>query len=123
MKLPLASAGSYPRIGDSPELQVLRRTIALADRGERTTADLTDAEHEMTRRAIEEQARAGIELLTDSLVLWHDPISHLAGRLEGAEVGGLLRFFDTNFYVRQPVLRKPLPSCTPASAGARAALP
>ena len=104
MSLTLSSTGSYPRIGDSPELQVLRRTIAAADRGERTAADLADAEREMTRRAIEEQMRAGIELLTDGQIRWHDPVSHFPARLEGIEVRGLLRYFDTNFYFRQPAL-------------------
>ena len=36
--LHLSSAGSYPSIGDSPELQALRRTIAALDRGERSHA-------------------------------------------------------------------------------------
>lgn len=104
MKLILASTGSYPRIGDCVELQILRRTIAAADRGERTAADLAKAEAEMTRRAIEEQVRAGVELVTDGQIRWYDPVSHLAGKLAGVEIKGLLRFFDTNFYFRQPVL-------------------
>jgi 5-methyltetrahydropteroyltriglutamate--homocysteine methyltransferase len=37
-------------------------------------------------------------------VRWYDPISHFARKLGGCEVGGLLRFFDTNFYFRQPVI-------------------
>jgi 5-methyltetrahydropteroyltriglutamate--homocysteine methyltransferase len=101
----LASTGSYPRIGDSPELQILRRTIAGADRGEKTAADLADAENEMTRRAIEEQVRAGVELVTDGQIRWYDPISHLPGKMDGVEIKGLLRFFDTNTYFRQPVLK------------------
>ena len=104
MNLILASTGSYPRIGDSAELQVLRRTIAAADRGECTPAELAEAEQEMTRRAIAEQLEAGLELLTDGQIRWYDPISHLAGKLAGVKIDGLLRFFDTNFYFRQPVL-------------------
>ncbi|HJY85411.1 MAG TPA: hypothetical protein VKE24_01115 [Candidatus Acidoferrales bacterium] len=104
MNLILTSAGSYPRIGDSPGLQILRRTIAGLDRGERTLADLAEAEGEMTRRAIEDQVRAGLELITDGQIRWYDPISHLAGKLSGVQIKGLLRFFDTNFYFRQPVL-------------------
>jgi 5-methyltetrahydropteroyltriglutamate--homocysteine methyltransferase len=100
----LAQTGSYPRIGDTADLQVLRRTIAAADRGERTAADLADAENEMTRRAIADQVRAGLDILTDGLIRWYDPISHLAGKLEAVKIKGLLRFFDTNFYFRQPVL-------------------
>ncbi len=103
-ELLLASAGSYPRIGDSVELQTLRRTIAAADRGERTAGDLADAENEMTRRAISDQAKAGLDVLTDGQIRWYDPISHLAGKLQGVKIRGLLRFFDTNSYFRQPVL-------------------
>jgi 5-methyltetrahydropteroyltriglutamate--homocysteine methyltransferase len=104
MNVILASTGSYPRIGDSAELQILRRTIAAADRGEKTAADLADAQDFMTRRAIEEQARAGLDVVTDGLIRWYDPISHLAGKLSGVKINGLLRFFDTNSYFRQPVL-------------------
>lgn len=105
MSLILTSTGSYPRIGDSPELQVLRRAIAGVDRGEKTAADLAEAENQMTRLAIEEQFRAGIELLTDGLIRWYDPLSYLAGKLANVKINGLLRFFDTNTYFRQPVLR------------------
>ncbi len=104
MNLVPSSTGSYPRIGDSPDVQILRRTIAAVDRNERTPSDLSDAEAEMIRRAIEEQVRAGLELVTDGLIKWNDPISHLAGKLAGVKIKGLLRFFDTNFYFRQPEL-------------------
>ena len=98
----LAHAGSYPRIGDTPDLQLLRRTIAAADRGEAAAADLRAAEDEITRRALADQALAGIDLITDGMIRWYDPVSHVPGKLQGVEVRGLLRFFDTNFYFRQP---------------------
>src|ERR1700683_4695791 len=69
----LASAGSFPRVGDSFELQLLRRTIAALDRGERTTADLLDAENEMTRLAIADQVAAGLEVITDGLIPLDEP--------------------------------------------------
>jgi len=106
-KLPglrLASAGSYPRIGDAPELQILRRATAALDRGDRNMADLLEAENEMTRRAISEQLTAGLEVITDGQIRWYDPISHIASRLENVKVAGLQRYFDTNFYFRQPVI-------------------
>jgi len=43
--------------------------------------------------------------VTDGQIRWYDPISHLAGKLENVSINGLLRFFDTNFYFRQPVVR------------------
>ena len=101
--LHLSSTGSYPRIGDSPELQALRRTIAALDRGERSHADLLDVQNEVTRHVIAEQVKAGLDVVTDGLIRWYDPISHLAGKLDNIEIKGLVRFFDTNTYFRQPV--------------------
>ena len=100
----LSSTGSYPRVGDTVELQVLRRTMAALDRGERTTADVLDAENEMTRHAIADQVKAGLNIVTDGLIRWYDPISHFAAKLDNVQIKGLLRFFDTNFYFRQPVI-------------------
>jgi len=102
--LHLSSTGSYPRIGDTFELQLLRRTISALDRGERTTADVLDAENEMIRRAIADQVKAGLDVITDGQIRWYDPISHIAGKLENVKIRGLLRFFDTNSYFRQPAL-------------------
>jgi 5-methyltetrahydropteroyltriglutamate--homocysteine methyltransferase len=99
----LSSTGSYPRIGDSPELQALRRTITALDRGDRTTADLLDVQNEVTRQVIAEQVKAGLDVITDGLIRWYDPISHLAGKLDNIQIKGLVRFFDTNTYFRQPV--------------------
>ena len=102
---------NYPRIGDQPVEQVLRRALAAADRGAAGTAAgspgagpgaVAAAEDAMTRRAIDEQAAAGLDLLTDGQVRWHDPVSHLARGLAGFRAGGLLRYFDTNTYYRQP---------------------
>jgi 5-methyltetrahydropteroyltriglutamate--homocysteine methyltransferase len=100
----LASTGSYPRIGDEAELQLLRRATSALDRGDRNTADVLDAQNEMTRRAIADQLNAGLEVITDGQIRWLDPISHLASKLDNVKIGGLQRYFDTNFYFRQPVV-------------------
>lgn len=105
MKLVMAGSGSYPRIGDSSEQQILRRTIARWERGEASEAELREVERKVTKEVIEEQVRAGLELVTDGQVRWYDPLSHIAGKLEGVKINGLLRFFDTNFYFRQPVVQ------------------
>jgi 5-methyltetrahydropteroyltriglutamate--homocysteine methyltransferase len=102
--LHLASAGSFPRSGETFELQLLQRTIAALDRGERTTADLLDAENEMTRRAIADQVKAGLEVITDGQIRWLDPISHIAGKLDNVEIKGTAPFFETNSEFREPVL-------------------
>ena len=113
MELLLASHSSYPRIGDNAEFQSLRRTIAAWEKGEKTDADLRAAEDRMTELALAEQAEAGLDVVTDGQIRWYDPISHLAGKLQGIRINGLLRFFDTNFYFRQPVIESEIKRTKP----------
>jgi 5-methyltetrahydropteroyltriglutamate--homocysteine methyltransferase len=104
MELILANHSSYPRIGDDGDHQLLRRTIAQRDKGEKTDEDVRQAENRLTELALKEQIDAGLEVVTDGQIRWYDPISHFAGKLQGVRINGLLRFFDTNFYFRQPVV-------------------
>ena len=104
MELALCNHSSYPRIGDDPEHQLLRRTLAQHDKGEKTEEAVRAAQDRMTELALAEQTETGLDLVTDGQIRWADPISHLAGKLSGVRLNGLLRFFDTNFYFRQPVV-------------------
>lgn len=105
MELVLTHAGSYPRIGDAPELQRHRRAYAQRERGEIGEEAFRKVENEVTTGVIREQIEAGVELVTDGQIRWYDPYSHFCRGLEGTEINGLLRFFDTNFYFRQPVVK------------------
>jgi 5-methyltetrahydropteroyltriglutamate--homocysteine methyltransferase len=96
--------GSYPRVGDAAGEQKLRRALHTLDRGEITAEELSAVERDVVKDVLAEQAAAGIDIVTDGQIRWHDPVSHLARALEGIEVTGLLRWFDNNFYYRQPVL-------------------
>ncbi len=98
----------YPRIGEQAQEQVLRRAIARADQGEAAPREVEVAEDTMTRLAIAEQAAAGLDLVTDGQIRWHDPISHIARGLSGLSIDGLLRYMDTNTYYRQPEARGPI---------------
>src|ERR1700683_320879 len=99
----LSSTGSYPRIGDSPELQLLRRPPPSVGRCHRSPPALLDVQNDVTRFVIAEQVKAGLDVITDGLIRWYDPISHLAGKIDNIQIKGLVRFFDTNTYFRQPV--------------------
>jgi 5-methyltetrahydropteroyltriglutamate--homocysteine methyltransferase len=99
---------SYPRIGDRPSEQVLRRTLLALDRNEVQPSAVSEAENEMTRLALAEQAEAGLDILTDGQTRWHDPVSHVARALSGFRIEGLLRYFDTNTYYRQPAAMGPI---------------
>ncbi len=100
--------GTYPRIGDTPGEQALRRTIAARDRGEATDADVGSAERDVVKAVLREQADAGIDVVTDGQVSWYDSQSHVAAQLRGIEIGGLVRYFDTNTYYRQPIVTGPV---------------
>lgn len=104
MELILANHGSYPRIGDDAEEQTLRRAIAQREKGEKTEADVRAAEDRMTELALGDQIEAGLNVVTDGQIRWYDPVSHLTGKLDGVTITGLLRFFDTNTYFRQPAV-------------------
>src|SRR5271154_397111 len=99
----LSSTGSYPRKSDSPESQLLERTAVSFSRGERTSADLLDAQNTVTRQAIADQVRAGLEIITDGQIRWNDPISHLASKLENVGLQDSLPFFGTQKTFRQPI--------------------
>ncbi len=104
MELLLANHSSYPRIGDGAGQQRLRRAYAQHERGELMSGEFEEIQLSLVREVVQEQAEAGLDLVTDGQIRWYDPISHFAGRLGGVKINGLLRFFDTNFYIRQPVV-------------------
>src|SRR6202011_4277859 len=72
------------------------------DRGEAAPEEIEQAAQAMTVAAIQEQEATGLDLLTDGQIRWQDPITYLAGGLQGLEIGGLLRWFESNTYFRQP---------------------
>ena len=100
--------GNYPRIGDAFEEQRLRRAIAKFEEEKLTEAELREVERSVVREVIADQVDAGIELPTDGEVTWYDSQSHFSRHLDGVEVTGLVRYFDTNTYYRQPVVRGPV---------------
>ncbi|MFN3477656.1 MAG: methylcobamide--CoM methyltransferase [Candidatus Methylomirabilales bacterium] len=104
MELILASTGSYPRVGEGGEKQRLRRAYAQWEKGRLSEEEWRRVQDSVVKEVIQEQIKAGLDLVTDGQIRWYDPISHLAGKMEGVRIDGLLRFFDTNFYFRQPVI-------------------
>jgi 5-methyltetrahydropteroyltriglutamate--homocysteine methyltransferase len=104
MELILTSAGSYPRIGDTPDTQRHRRAYGQHERSEISDAEWRAVEDEVAQHVAREQTQIGLDVVTDGQVRWYDPISHLARHCEGIQINGLLRYFDTNFYFRQPVV-------------------
>ena len=65
--------------------------------------ELRRIEDEVTAEVLEDQARAGLELVTDGHIRWDDPQTYFASKIGGFSLTGLIRYFDTNTYYRQPV--------------------
>ena len=106
--LTITTVSHYPKIGDSPEEQILRRTIAQLDRKEVDEAHLERVKDEVTRQVIEEQIDAGVEVITDGQVRWNDAVTYITGKIKGFKITGLLRYFDTNTFYREPVCQAEL---------------
>ncbi len=109
MKIYSKNHSTYPRIGDSPEQQRLRRAYHRLDAGKISQAEFNSILDETIKSAIDEQIKSGVDFVTDGLIRAYDPVSHVSTKIDGFRTGGLLRFFDTNFYYRQPELTR-LPS-------------
>lgn len=93
---------NYPKISEQD--QRLRRAIAAWEDGKLSNEELERVYDEVTQQVITEQIEAGVELLTDGQIRWDDALSYLARKLDGTQRGGLLRWFDNNFYFRQPII-------------------
>ncbi len=96
--------GNYPKIPPSGQgVPSLRASIQLLDQGKLTPAQIRVVQEQNTVDVINEQVQAGIDLVTDGQVRWDDAITYLAGAIEGFTLTGLVRWFDSNTYYRQPV--------------------
>jgi 5-methyltetrahydropteroyltriglutamate--homocysteine methyltransferase len=104
MKIVSKAHSSYPRIGDKPEQQKLRRAFHQLDKKKIDPAQLETVMAQTIAEVIKEQLESGCDFVTDGQVRAYDPVSHVASKIGGFEIGGLLRYFDTNFYYRQPRL-------------------
>lgn len=95
------NAGAFPRIGDGPDQRKLPDAIDAFESGRIGEQELAAVREETIRAVLADQARAGLDIVSDGQVRWHDPVSHLMGRLGGVRMGGLRRYFDTGrFYFR-----------------------
>ena len=110
MELKAYAPGIYPR---SEALVQATRDL---DRG-RVTQEAVDARvEEDFRELVSVQEQAGLTLLSDGLLRWHDHFRPLAERSEGLDARPLTRFLDTNTFFRavlvdgEPRLTDPVPA-------------
>ncbi len=103
-----ASHSSYPRIGDSPWDQELRIAAREREAGRLDDAGIRIVEDQVAAMMVAEQSRAFVDVVTDGHVRWTGPFSHVASRLSGVELDGLMRWFETGLYDRRPVVTGPI---------------
>ena len=95
--------GSYPKIGPGSAAPSLRTAITRNQLGRVSDEELARVEDEVTKEVLHDQARAGLDLVTDGHIRWNDPQTYFASGIEGFTIDGLIRYFDSNTYYRQPV--------------------
>ena len=107
---------SYPKISSVRGEVNLRNAINRCESGKIDDADLEQAFQETIRRTIREQEETGLDLITDGLIRWDDPVSRFCSHVENLNRGGLLRFFDNNVYYRRSAIDGDLSVVSPTSA-------
>jgi len=100
--------GNYPKIPNRPRPAKLRAAIARLERGEIGADTLRRVEDEVTLEVIQEQVEAGIDIITDGQIRWEDDQTYFARCMDGFSIDGLIRYFDTNTYYRQPLVEGPV---------------
>jgi 5-methyltetrahydropteroyltriglutamate--homocysteine methyltransferase len=107
----------YPRVGETDDELRLRRAYHHYDQGDIDQAELEEIEDSYAEDVIGEQVDAGFDVVTDGLIRWYDHISHIAEHLAGTEVAGLVRYFDTNYLVREAKVTGPIEWRNPMIVG------
>jgi 5-methyltetrahydropteroyltriglutamate--homocysteine methyltransferase len=109
--------GNYPKIPNRPQPPKIRSALARFERGEIGADELRRVEDEVTVEVIQEQADAGLDIVTDGQIRWEDDQTYFARRIDGFSIDGLIRYFDTNTYYRQPIVEGPVRWREPVVAG------
>ena len=93
--------GSYPR-----PRWLIDKLIALQGKQkeseDKINAQVEEAFCKATLQTIEKQEDNGTQLVTDGHLRWNDALVHITERIAGFKIGGLLRYYDNNFYYRRP---------------------
>lgn len=100
--------GNYPKVATRRGGGKLRTARAKFETGELPETEFRKVQDDVTLEVIEEQLKAGLDLITDGHIRWDDPQTYFGGRLAGVRLTGLERYFDTNIYYRQPLVHGPL---------------
>lgn len=101
MSIKATTAGFFPR----PDyvIEALQEAEGRQKEGLGKGENATEALNRGREHVIDIQKKAGLDLFVEGQLGWDDLLADFAGRLEGVDMNGLLRFFDNNRYYRCPV--------------------
>ncbi len=99
----ICTIGSYPKIPAGPGPSV-RSAIQRFERGTIGPRDLYDTYHAVLQRTLGIAAQASLDATTDGQIRWYDFFDPLCRDIDNLQAGGLLRWFDNNFYYRHPIV-------------------
>jgi 5-methyltetrahydropteroyltriglutamate--homocysteine methyltransferase len=104
----VTAVGNYPKVSERAGSPNLRRAIGRFELGEISAEELRAVQDAVTREVIDEQVEAGLDLVTDGMIRWDDGQTYIARALDGFQITGLIRYFDSNTYYRQPLAVAPV---------------
>jgi 5-methyltetrahydropteroyltriglutamate--homocysteine methyltransferase len=107
--------GNYPKISSDKSAPNLRNALNNFDQKKISVEELERVYQTTIQRVVREQEEAGIDLPTDGQIRWDDIATFFAKNFEGANIDGLIRFFDNNVYYRKPIFTGELKSKGPIS--------
>ncbi|MCI0329857.1 MAG: methylcobamide--CoM methyltransferase [candidate division Zixibacteria bacterium] len=107
--------GNYPKISSDRSVPNLRNALNNFDQKKISAEELERVYQTTIQRVVREQEEAGVDLPTDGQIRWDDIATFFARNFEGAQINGLIRFFDNNVYYRKPVFTGELKLKAPVS--------
>ena len=94
--------GSYPKIGSPGKAPNIRTAIHRHDTEQLSADELHAIRQQVVGDVLDQQVEAGLDLVTDGQISWDDGQTYYARSIDGFTITGLIRYFDTNTYYRQP---------------------
>jgi len=71
-------------------------------------SDLNQVQDNAVIDVIKQMESAGLDIITDGMIRWPDPVSYIAGKLDGVESGVSLPYFNSGTNYIQPVVKSGL---------------
>lgn len=116
MTIQALQIGSFPRISQGKNYQKIQQALVGWKRNEIDDHEFRLAQNNRIRDVLKLQNQYQLDQITDGLIRWYGPLSHLVRRLQHVSLNGWTKYLDTNFYVRQPTVQQSPESITPLIA-------